>query len=81
MSSLTKTYAQHAKRLRATGEGVNADDSGDGPGAGSSGEHLNFYIGGEGPCVETPHHARNIWGMSIPLLTVILLLKGLNRRD
>ncbi|KAF8152473.1 hypothetical protein B0H34DRAFT_663721 [Crassisporium funariophilum] len=40
-----------------TGEGVQANE-GDSQG---SGETLSYYISGEGPCVETPLHAVNIW--------------------
>lgn len=71
--SLTKVYAKHAKRLRATGEGV-ADNSDEAPGSEGT---LKFYIGGEGPCVETPHYARNIWSMSISRLSVIYVLNKL----
>ncbi|KJA17247.1 hypothetical protein HYPSUDRAFT_106891, partial [Hypholoma sublateritium FD-334 SS-4] len=52
---LTKTYARFATRLCATGEGVTDGDSQ------STEKTLDFYISGEGPCVETPYHARNIW--------------------
>lgn len=56
-SSLTKIYKKHAKRLQLTGEGVQGSE-GDSQGGG---ETLSFYISGEGPCVETPLHAINIW--------------------
>lgn len=69
--SLTKTYAKHAKRLRATGEGVNENSD-----TQQSEETLSFYISGEGPCVETPQYARNIWGMSF-FSQFLLSLTGL----
>lgn len=46
-SSLKNVYKKHVKRLCRTGEGTE--------------ETLLFYIMGDGPCVETPPHAVNIW--------------------
>ncbi|KAF8814097.1 hypothetical protein BYT27DRAFT_7250358 [Phlegmacium glaucopus] len=55
--SLKTVYKKHAKRLRQTGEGVQENEDG----LQGSEETLSFYIMGDGPCVETPPHAVNIW--------------------
>lgn len=62
MFSLTKTYMKYAKCLRATGEGVNHDENSQD--SQQAEEALSFCIGGEGPCVETPQYACNIWSTS-----------------
>ncbi|KAF8156110.1 hypothetical protein B0H34DRAFT_752270 [Crassisporium funariophilum] len=62
LESLKKLYQNKAKRLLQTGEGVNNKDGSQG-----SEETLPFYIMGDGPCVETPPHAVNIWSMSLYL--------------
>jgi hypothetical protein len=56
-SSLKNVYKKHAKQLYWTGEGVQGDEDA----SQGSEETLSFYIMGDGPCVETPLHAVNIW--------------------
>jgi hypothetical protein len=67
--SLTNCYRKHAKRLRQTGEGVDNDDGSQG-----SEETLSFYIMGDGPCVETPPHAVNIWSVSLFFVHLMIYL-------
>ncbi|KAF8811785.1 hypothetical protein BYT27DRAFT_7208178 [Phlegmacium glaucopus] len=57
LESLKTVYKKHAKRLHQTGEGVQENEDG----SQGSEETLSFYIMGDGPCVETPPHAVNIW--------------------
>jgi hypothetical protein len=74
-SSLKNTYRKHAKRLRRTGEGVQEnEDSSQG-----SEETHSFYIMGDGPCVETPPHAVNIWSAWLFIYLTIRLTKFLDQ--
>ncbi|KAG6835665.1 hypothetical protein H0H93_015973 [Arthromyces matolae] len=52
--ALRKTYAERAKRLRATGEGVQNSDN-------DSEETITCCIPPEGPDASTPDQAKNIW--------------------
>jgi len=51
------------------GEGVDNDN-----GLQGSEETLSFYIMGDGPCVETPPHAVNIWSVSIFFVHLMIYL-------
>ena len=69
-SSLKNVYKKQVKQLHRTGEGVQENEDG----SQGSEETLSFYIMGDGPCVETPQHAVNIWSALLSFCTLAVHL-------
>lgn len=50
---MIKTYKKESQRLRVTGGGLGDENT--------DNEHLEFYIPPDGPSVDTPAVAQNLW--------------------
>jgi hypothetical protein len=59
--SLLEDYKFHAKRLRVTGGGIDADDDSQRLASNNPVECMDFYIPASGPEASTPEFAVNLW--------------------